>query len=112
MNKEVIHTEQDLLDFIALPEVSLGSLKFIFNEQKKQIDLECIFADGKGLLCKNIQQLQINENFSYGLIGSKCFLSIRDISDSGMEHCHWAVEEYEESSIRFFCETLRKVDAE
>ena len=112
MNKEFIHTEQELLDFIALPEVSLCSLKFCINEHNKQIDLECIFADGKGLFCENIQQLQINENFSYGLIGSKCFLSIRDISDNGMEYCHWAVEEYEESSIRFFCETLRKVDAE
>ena len=112
MSRELIHTEQELLDFITLPEVSLCSLKFCINEQNKQIDLECVFADGKGLFCENIQQLQINENFSYGLIGSKCFLSIRDISDSGMEHCHWAVEEYEESSIRFFCETLRKVDAE
>lgn len=112
MSRELIQTEQELLDFIGLPEIEPGSLKFIFNEQKKQIDLECIFADGKGLFCENIQQLQINENFSYGLIGSKCFLSIRDISDSGMEYCHWAVEEYEEDSIRFFCETLRKVDAE
>ena len=112
MNKDFIHTEQELLDFIALPEVSLCSLKFCINEQNKQIDLECVFADGKRLFCENIQQLQINENFSYGLIGGKCVLSIRDISDNGMEHCHWAVEEYEESSIRFFCETLRKVDAE
>ena len=112
MIRELIQTEQELLDYIDLPEVEPGSLKFIFNEQKKQIDLEYIFADGKGLFCENIQQLQINENFSYGLIGGKCVLSIRDISDSGMEYCHWAVEEYEESSIRFFCETLRKVDAE
>ena len=110
MNKEFIHTEQELLDFIALPEVSLCSLKFCINEQNKQIDLECVFADGKGLFCENIQQLQINENFNYGLIGSKCFLSIRDISDSGMEHCHWAVEEYEENSMSFYCENIRKVD--
>ena len=109
MSRELIQTERELLDFIDLPEVEPRSLKFIFNEQKKQIDLECIFADGKGLFCENIQQLQINENFSYGLIGGKCVLSIRDISDNGMEHCHWAVEEYEESSIRFFlklCERL------
>ena len=110
MSREFIHTEQELLDFIALPEVSLCSLKFCINEQNKQIDLECVFADGKGLFCENIQQLQINENFSYGLIGSKCFLSIRDISDSGMEHCHWAVEEYEENSMSFYCENIRKVD--
>ena len=112
MNKEFIHTEQELLDFIALPEVSLCSLKFCINNQNKQIDLECVFADGKGLFCENIQQLQINENFNYGLIGSSCFLSVRDISANGMESCRWAVEEYEEDSIRFFCETLRKVDAE
>ena len=112
MSSELIQTEQELLDFIDLPEVEPGSLKFIFNEQKKQIDLECIFADGKVLLCENIQQLQINENFSYGLSGSGCFLSVRDISANGMESCRWAVEEYEEDSIRFFCETLRKVDAE
>ena len=112
MSRELIQTEQELFDFIALPEVSLCSLKFCINNQNKQIDLECVFADGKGLFCENIQQLQINENFNYGLIGSKCFLSIRDISDNGMDYCHWAVEEYEESSIRFFCETLRKVDAE
>ena len=67
---DFIHTEQELLDFIALPEVSLCSLKFCINNQNKQIDLECVFADGKGLFCENIQQLQINENFSYGLIGS------------------------------------------
>ena len=41
--KELIQTEQELLDYIDLPEVEPGSLKFIFNEQKKQIDLECIF---------------------------------------------------------------------
>ena len=61
---ELIQTERELLDFIDLPEVKFGSLKFIFNEQKKQIDLECIFADGKGLFCGNIRQLQINENFN------------------------------------------------
>ena len=52
---DFIHTEQELLDFIALPEVSLCSLKFCINEQNKQIDLECVFADGKGLFCENIQ---------------------------------------------------------
>ena len=110
MNKEFIHTEQELLDFIALPEVSLCSLKFCINNQNKQIDLECVFADGKGLFCENIQQLQINENFNYGLIGSSCFLSVRDISANGMESCRWAVEEYEENSMSFYCENIRKVD--
>ena len=110
MNKEFIHTEQELLDFIALPEISLCSLKFCINEQNKQIDLECILADGKGLFCENIQQLQINENFNYGLIGSSCFLSVRDISANGMASCRWAVEEYEENSMSFYCENIRKVD--
>ena len=110
--RELIQTERELLDYIDLPEVEPGSLKFIFNDQKKKIDLECIFADGKGLLCENIQQLQINENFNYGLIGSSCFLSVRDISANGMESCRWAVEEYEENAMSFYCETLRKVDAE
>ena len=110
MNKEFIHTEQELLDFIALPEVSLCSLKFCINEQNKQIDLECVFADGKGLFCENIQQFQINENFNYGLIGSSCFFSVRDISANGMESCRWAVEEYEENSMSFYCENIRKVD--
>lgn len=110
MSRELIQTEQELLDYIDLPEVEPGSLKFIFNEQKKQIDLECIFADGKGLFCENIQQLQINENFNYGLIGSGCFLSVRDISANGMESCRWAVEEYEENSMSFYCENIREVD--
>ena len=110
MNKDFIHTEHELLDFIALPEVSLCSLKFCINEQNKQIDLECVFADGKGLFCENIQQLQINENFNYGLIGSSCFLSVRDISANGMASCRWAVEEYEENSMSFYCENIRKVD--
>ena len=72
--------------------------------------MECVFADGKGLFCENIQQLQINENFNYGLIGSCCFLSVRDISANGMESCRWAVEEYEENSMSFYCENIRKVD--
>ena len=110
MNKEVIHTEQELLDFIALPEVGLCSLKFCINNQNKKIDLECVFADGKGLFCENIQQLQMNENFNYGLIGSSCFLSFRDISANDMEACRWAVEEYEENSMSFYCENIRKVD--
>ena len=60
MSRELIQTEQELLDYIDLPEVEPGRLKFIFNEQKKQIDLECIFADGKGLFYENIQQIAVN----------------------------------------------------
>ena len=50
---DFIHTERELLDYIDLPEVSLCSLKFCINEHNKQIDLECVFADGKGLFCEN-----------------------------------------------------------
>ena len=52
MNKEFIHTEQVLLDFIALPEVNLCSLKFCINEQNKQIDLECVLPMAKGCSVK------------------------------------------------------------
>ena len=37
MSRELIQTEQELLDFIDLPEVEPGSLKFIFNEQKNEL---------------------------------------------------------------------------
>ena len=33
MSREFIQTEQELLDYIDLPEAGLGSLKFIFNAQ-------------------------------------------------------------------------------
>lgn len=109
MNKVLINNEQDLLGFISLPEVKLSSFKFIFNDNCQQIDLELFFDSGKGLLCGNVRQPQINENFNYGLIGTQCFLSVNDISGSGMEHCRWSVEDYEEGSIRFYCENIWKI---
>ena len=58
MSRELIQTERELLDYIDLPEVEPGSLKFIFNEQKKQIDWECIFATCDGwVICKKIANL-------------------------------------------------------